>query len=77
MDIFLPIALVVISGSVWVLVDATTIGVRKGMIRGFFDMGPWGWFFSCVLLFVVGFPAYLAKRQEYKRIAQAQRSPSR
>jgi len=29
-------------------------------------MGVAGWFFSCLLLWIVAFPAYLAKRGEYK-----------
>jgi len=60
--------LVVIGTSLWVLVDAKTIGVRKGQIRGAGDMGPWGWFFVCLLLWIVGFPFYLAKRGEYKKV---------
>lgn len=60
--------IVVIATSLWVLVDAKTIGVRKGQITGFFNMGPWGWFFVCLLFWIVGFPFYLAKRGEYKRL---------
>ena len=60
----LPV-LVVLGTSVWVLVDARTIGVEKGRIKGFFDMGPTGWFFSCLLCWIVAFPAYLVKRREY------------
>ena len=63
--------LVVIGTSLWVLVDAKTIGVRKGQIKGAGDMGPWGWFFVCLLLWIVGFPFYLAKRGEYKKVNAA------
>lgn len=62
------ILLIVIGTSIWVLVDAKTIGVKKGQLKGIVDMGPWGWFFVCLLLWIVGFPVYLAKRGEYKRI---------
>ena len=58
---------VVIGSSIWVVADANSIGVRKG--KGFFDMGPWGWFFACLLLWIVAFPVYLAKRSEYKRVS--------
>jgi Short C-terminal domain len=58
--------LVVAGTSLWVLFDANSIGVRKGQIKGFFDMGIAGWFFSCLLMWIVAFPAYLAKRNEYK-----------
>lgn len=62
------ILLVVIGTSLWVLVDANTIGVKKGQITGMGNMGPWGWFFVCLLLWIIGFPFYLAKRDEFKRI---------
>lgn len=58
----------VIGTSIWVLIDAKTIGVRKGQIKGMGDMGPVGWFLVCLLIWIVGFPFYLAKRPEYKRV---------
>ena len=60
--------LIGIATSIWVLVDAKTLGVKKGQISGMGDIGPWGWFFACLLLWIVGFPFYLAKRSEYKRV---------
>ncbi len=60
--------LLVIGTSIWVLADAKTIGVKKGQISGIADMGVWGWFFACLLLWIIAFPFYLAKRSEYKRI---------
>ena len=62
------VLLLVLGTSIWVLIDAKTIGVKKGQIKGMSDLGPWGWFFVCLLLWIVGFPFYLAKRGEYKRI---------
>lgn len=59
---------IVIVSSIWVLIDARSIGVQKGQIRGIANMGPMAWFFVCLLLWIVGFPMYLAKRPEYKRI---------
>ncbi len=61
------VLVVVLGTSVWVLVDSMSIGVKKGRIKGFFDMGPAGWFFSCLLLWLVAFPAYLVKRSEHKQ----------
>jgi len=59
----------VVGSSVWVAVDASNLGVRKGMLKGgFFDMGVVGWFFSCLLLWIIGFPGYLFNRAEYKRL---------
>ncbi len=54
--------------SIWVLFDAKAIGVKQGQANGFTDMGSWGWFFACLLLWIVCFPLYLSKRNEYRRI---------
>ena len=64
----MEVFLLVICTSLWVLIDAKTIGVKKGQIAGMGDMGAWGWFFVCLLLWIIGFPFYLAKRGEFKRI---------
>ena len=58
---------VVVATSIWVLLDAQKLGVRKGIIAGIGNMGPWGWFWSCLLLWFVAFPMYLIKRPEFKR----------
>ena len=63
-----PFFWLVIGSSIWVVADAKSIGVRKGQIKGLFDMGPWGWFLICLLLWIIGFPIYLVKRSEYRRI---------
>ncbi|NOU35951.1 MAG: hypothetical protein HOO88_04200 [Kiritimatiellaceae bacterium] len=62
------VTIIVIATSIWVLVDAKTIGVKKGQISGVANMGAFGWFFVCLLLWIVGFPFYLAKRGEFKKI---------
>ena len=66
MEMLLPI--IVVGTSIWVAVDASTIGVKKGQLTGVANMGPAGWFFVCLLLWIVGFPFYLAKRGELKPI---------
>jgi hypothetical protein len=63
--------IIVIATSIWVLIDAKTIGVKKGQIQGMGNLGPSGWFFACLLLWIIGFPFYLAKRSEFKRINSA------
>ena len=55
-----------IATSIWVYIDAKKIGVRKGQLKGLFDMGPAGWFVGCILLWIVIFPVYLLKREELK-----------
>jgi hypothetical protein len=66
------IYLIVIGTSIWVVVDAKTIGVKKGQIKGMGNMGPWAWFIVCLFLWIVGFPFYLAKRGEFKRVNSGQ-----
>ena len=67
--------IIVIATSIWVLIDAKTLGVKKGQIQGMGDMGPWSWFFACLFLWIIGFPFYLAKRPEYKKIMGARPAP--
>lgn len=60
----------VVASSIWVLVDAKQIGVRKGLVKGFFDIGAFTWFVCCLLLWLIAFPCYLAKRSAYKTAAR-------
>ncbi len=59
---------IILGTSIWVFFDAKTIGVKKGQIQGIANIGPTGWFFSCLLLWIISFPLYIAKRPEFKRI---------
>ena len=57
---------VVVGTSIWVAVDASRLGVKRGTLDGgLFDMGPAGWFFGVLFLWIIGFPAYLIKRPRY------------
>jgi Short C-terminal domain len=57
---------VVIGTSIWVGIDASSLGVRRGSLGGGpFDMGVAAWFLVCLLLWIVGFPSYLATRSRY------------
>jgi len=62
------ILLLVVVTSIWVFVDAKKIGVKKGQVKGLADLGPAGWLFACLLLWIVAFPLYLIKRPEFKRV---------
>ena len=62
------IILVIVGTSIWVAFDAKSIGIKKGQLKGMLDMGPLGWFFVCLFLWIIGFPAYLAMRGKYKKI---------
>jgi len=59
---------VILGSAIWVLIDAKRIGVQKGQIRGIANIGPVAWFIVCLGIWIVGFPMYLAKRGEYKRV---------
>lgn len=63
-----PLWVIVIGSSIWVLIDAMTIGVKRGQIQGVANMGPWNWFFDSLLLWIVVFSFYFAKRSEFKSI---------
>lgn len=63
--------IIIIGTSIWVLIDAKTIGVKKGQIDGMGNLGAYGWFFACLLIWIIGFPFYLAKRPVYKKINSA------
>ena len=64
------ILLIILTTSIWVLIDAKNLGVKKGLIKGIGNMGPWGWFIVCLLIWIIAFPIYLFKRSEYKRLAR-------
>lgn len=64
----LLILIMVIATSIWVLIDTKKTGVKRGQLKGVANLGPWGWFFACLLLWIVGFPYYLSKREELHKI---------
>src|SRR4051794_27650182 len=63
------ILLIAFGTSLWAYFDSKSIGVKKGDLKGLADLGPGGWFWVCLLLWIVGFPMYLAKRGEMKRVS--------
>lgn len=63
----LSVIAIIIGTTIWVWIDARTIGVRKGVIPGFFNMGVAAWVICCLGIWIIAFPGYLAKRGEYKR----------
>ena len=57
------IFLIVVGSSIWVLIDSSRLGAKRGALGGgFLDMGPVGWFAVTLLLWIVGLPCYLAIR---------------
>lgn len=56
----------IVLSSLWILVDAKKIGVRRGLLKGLGNVGPWGWFIGSLLLWIIFFPLYLFYRGKYK-----------
>jgi hypothetical protein len=59
---------IVIATSFWVYFDAKKLGVRKGQVKGLADLGPAGWFWATLLLWIIAFPLYLITRPKLKGI---------
>ena len=68
------IALILITSSTWVYLDASgkEIGKHSDQ-KGFFNMSAGGWGASVLLFWLLAFPAYLVKRSDL--IAEAQKHP--
>ncbi len=58
----------VLLSAFWVYFDASKIGVRKGQIKGIYDMSPAAWATATGLLWLLTFPAYLVARPIYLRV---------
>lgn len=71
--LIIGVPLLVFVTSIWVFIDAMNIGVKSGQLSGLAGMGPGGWLFSCLLLWIVAFPYYLSRREDFKRINQQAR----
>ena len=69
--------ILVIGSTIWAGLDARRLGARRGVLGGgMADMGPVEWFFVVLLLWIVGFPAYLATRPRYVALSAAAMAPS-
>jgi hypothetical protein len=66
------ILLLVVLSSIWVLIDARKIGVRRGLLPGLGDTGPLAWSMLTLFVWIVGFPLYLIYRGKYKAAVAAQ-----
>lgn len=66
--------LIVLGTSIWVYADAKNLGVHKGALGGgFVDAGAGQWAVVTLLLWIVGFPLYLATRPRYVERRESQR----
>ena len=60
---------IVIGTSLWMAFDAHQIGYDKKDVKGMAGMGPLGWLFAGLLLWIIAFPLYLASRSKLKEAA--------
>lgn len=51
--------------SVWAFFDAKKIGIGNVALGKLGRVGPWTWFFGCLLIWIIFFPMYLVKRAEF------------
>lgn len=66
------VELVALALCIWVAADAWNLGARRGALGGgMLDMGPAGWFFSCLLVPLVGLICYAATRPRLARRRRA------
>ena len=75
--------LVILASSVGIAFDASRLGARRGALGGgLLDMGPAGWFFSCLFLWIIALPCYLMargrliRRHDAIRLMQSGRLPA-
>jgi hypothetical protein len=68
--------IILLGSAGWVLYDAKKIGVKKGLISGLGNMGPWAWFFATLFLWIIAFPMYLIKRGDFIKALERERSNS-
>ena len=69
-------SLVVIASAIWVAIDASRLGAKRGYLGGgLLDMGPVAWFFVVFLLWIVGLPAYLFTRPKYIQLQRTAAQP--
>jgi len=57
-------ALIILT-SIWVLIDALVLGIKKTDEKSMMNMGAISWFICSLLLWIIVFPLYLVKRQQH------------
>jgi hypothetical protein len=67
------ITLVLLWTSLWMYLESRKFGYDKRDIQGMAAIGPRGWFFGGLLLWIVAFPLYLASREKLKAAGEARR----
>ena len=69
----LLVPLIVIGTSIWVLIDTSKRGIKAGEVSGIKGTSPAAWFAFCLLVWIIGFPLYLAIRAELEQVCSTAR----
>ncbi len=62
-------------GALAIVIDAHRLGVRRGLVDGWANIGPWEWFALSAFFGFIGIPAYLVARPVYKSALPPARVP--
>jgi hypothetical protein len=55
----------IVGSSIWVAIDASKLGARRGALGGgMLDMGVASWTICCLIVWIVSFPCYLVARSK-------------
>lgn len=60
------ILIVIVASSLFAFFESRSFRYRKQDIQGLAAMGPWGWLFACLFLWIIAFPLYLASREKLR-----------
>lgn len=70
------IFLIIVASTIWVGVDSSKLGARRGILGGgMLDMGVASWVICCFFLWIITFPCYLATRPKLLAFKQGQLIP--
>lgn len=68
------LCVVILGSALWMGFEASSFGYDKRDIKGLAAMGPAGWFFAGLLLWIVAFPLYLASRSKLRVAGEARKA---
>ena len=75
--LFVLTLLLVVGSTIWVGLDAWSLGARSSLRTGIVDLGPVGWVIACLAMWIIAFPLYLATRGSIKRAIEKEEAGKR
>ncbi len=70
--------IVVVVTTIWVGLDASKLGMKRGQLGGgIVDMSVASWVICCLFLWIISFPCYLVARSKYKSLPIGVSHPGR